>query len=499
MIQKSCKHIRNDGGKVFKRMIGAKKSLFLSFPNLFFKKDNMLCVTHDGKLISLDPRCFDFALPDNANNKVNQCIGNIVKVWEETKDSRSTQVVFCDMSVPKVNYEEYNPLTQFDVYNDIKSKLVALGVPKEEIAYIHDAKTDQQKQDLFDKVRKEEIRVLLGSTEKCGAGTNIQKKLIALHHLDTPFRPSDLEQREGRIVRQGNENETVWIYTYVTEKTFDSYSYQILENKQKFISQINHGDYSVREAEDIDEQTLNYAQVKAITSGNPKIMRKMEIEQRLGQLSSLESDYRSNRYHYQEIIVNTPKKLEEHIQHCENIKQDIVVRDIHKNDLIQIGNQKFIERKDAGALLLRVLNSEQYIGKTIGMFRGFKIVPMEKGAYMLNVKLVGKNDYKVAIGDSDVGAITRLENETDSFEKAILSSEKERAEESAKLAKVQIEVDKPFEYAAEVETLQTELSAIDAELDLNKTEAPIVLDDEAEPEKIEIEILDESEDEPEVA
>ena len=175
------------------------------------KEDNMLCVTHDGKLIALDPRCFDPSLPDNMENKVNQCIGNIYGVWERTKDIRGTQIVFCDMSVPKINYEEYNPLVNFDVYNDIKNKLVALGIPKEEIAYIHEAKTDQQKQDIFDKVRKGDIRVLLGSTEKCGAGTNIQNRLIALHHLDTPFRPSDLEQREGRIIRQGNENKTVWV------------------------------------------------------------------------------------------------------------------------------------------------------------------------------------------------------------------------------------------------------------------------------------------------
>ena len=218
------------------------------------------------------------------------------------------------MSAPKKEYEDYDPLKDFDVYNDIKRKLVTLGVPAGEVAYIHSAKTDQQKQDMFDRVRRGEIRVLIGSTEKCGAGTNIQNKLIALHHLDTPFRPSDLEQREGRIVRQDNENETVWLYTYVTEKTFDSYSYQILETKLRFISQINHGDYTVREAEDIDDTTLNYAQVKAITSGNPKIMRKMEIEQRLGQLSSLENDYRNNRYWYQEIILHTPKQLEDFIR-----------------------------------------------------------------------------------------------------------------------------------------------------------------------------------------
>ena len=461
------------------------------------KIDNMLCVTHDGKLIALDPRCYDSAIPDNPENKVNQCVGNVYKIWSESKDKRSTQIIFCDMSVPKKEYADYDPLKDFDVYNDIKHKLVTLGVPVEEVAYIHSAKTDQQKQDMFDKVRRGDIRVLIGSTEKCGAGTNIQNKLIALHHLDTPFRPSDLEQREGRIIRQGNENELVWVYTYVTQKTFDAYSYQILETKQRFISQINHGDYTVREAEDIDDATLNFAQVKAITSGNPKIMRKIEIEQRLGQLSSLEDDYRNNRYRYQEIILHTPKQLEEFIKRKENLKKDIELRDAHKMDLIQIGNQKFIERKDAGELLVRVLKSQQYVGKTIGIFRGFRMVAMENGLYMSSVKLVGANEYKIGIGDSGIGAITRLENETDSFEKAIISTEKESADEEAKLEKAKNEVDKPFEYAEEVETLQAELSAIDAELDLNKEETPIVLDNEAEP--VEIEPLDENEDEPEVA
>lgn len=460
--------------------------------------DNMLCVTHDGKMIALDPRCYDMSIPDDPANKVNQCVGNVYKIWSESKDKRSTQIIFCDMSVPKKEYEDYDPLKDFDVYNDIKRKLVTLGVPAGEVAYIHSAKTDQQKQDMFDRVRRGKIRVLIGSTEKCGAGTNIQNKLIALHHLDTPFRPSDLEQREGRIVRQGNENETVWLYTYVTEKTFDSYSYQILETKQRFISQINHGDYTVREAEDIDDTTLNYAQVKAITSGNPKIMRKMEIEQRLGQLSSLENDYRNNRYRYQEIILHTPKRLEDFIRRKENLKQDIKLRDAHKDDLIQIGKQKFAERKDAGELLVRVLKSQQYVGKTIGMFRGFRLVAMENGLYMSNVKLVGANEYKVGIGDSGIGAITRLENETDGFEKSISSTEKERADEEAKLEQAKIEVEKPFEYAEEVESLQAELSAIDAELDLNKEEAPIVLDNEAEPEKAEIEVLDETEEEVEI-
>lgn len=226
-------------------------------------------------------------------------------------------------------------------------------------------------------------------------------------------------------------------------------------------------------------------------------MRKIEIEQRLGQLSSLEDDYRNNRYRYQEIILHTPKQLEEFIKRKENLKKDIELRDAHKMDLIQIGNQKFLERKDAGELLVRVLKSQQYVGKIIGIFRGFRMVALENGLYMSSVKLVGANEYKIGIGDSGIGAITRLENETDSFEKAIISTEKESADEEAKLEKAKNEVDKPFEYAGEVESLQAELSAIDAELDLNKEETPIVLDNEAEP--VEIEPLDENEDEPEVA
>lgn len=459
-------------------------------------EDNMLCVTHDGKMIALDPRCFDSAIPDQSNSKVNSCVDNIYKIWLETAERRSTQVVFCDMSTPKKMYDDYNPEQDFDVYNDIKRKLIEYGIPEEEIAYVHEAKTDQQKQDIFDRVRSGDIRVFLGSTEKCGAGTNFQNKLIALHHLDTPYRPSDLEQREGRIVRQGNENKEVYLFTYVTRRTFDAYSYQILETKQKFISQINRGDLSVRTADDIDDATLSFAEIKAITSDNSKIKRKMEIEIRLGQLSDLEKIYRGNRYAMQTQILHTPERITEIDEKVAGLQNDLALRKEHENDLIQVGKNKYEERKDAGALLIQVVASGEYIGKTVGYMKGFAIVPQMKDGEGHNLKLVGTGSYVVHISDSDVGTISRMENCLNGFEKNIEHClDKRRAyEQDLSVAKEQ--VDQPFEQAEEVERLRNELVAIDAELDLSKQEEPIVLDEDTEA-KPDIEILDENEDEDE--
>jgi len=264
--------------------------------------DNMLKVTSDGKKLALDPRCFVPESRDEAGSKLNECAQRIHEIWTDTQEIKGTQIVFCDLSTPKARFEDYGYGTDFDAYNDLKYKLVQRGIPEQEIAYIHEANTDEQKQALFDKVNSGAVRILVGSTEKCGAGTNVQKRLVALHHLDTPYRPSDMEQREGRIIRQGNTNEKVRIFTYVTERTFDSYSYQILENKQRFISQINKGDLTVREAEDIDETTLSYAEIKAITAANPKIKRKMEVDTEIARLRVLEGQYRKNLYELQDKI-----------------------------------------------------------------------------------------------------------------------------------------------------------------------------------------------------
>lgn len=453
-------------------------------------QDNMLCVTHDGKMIALDPRCFDPTIPDDSNSKLNRCVNNIYKIWSDTAEQRSTQIVFCDMSTPKKMYGDYNPEQDFDVYNDIKRKLIECGIPENEIAYIHEAKTDQQKQDIFDRVRSGEVRVFIGSTEKCGAGTNFQNKLIALHHLDTPFRPSDLEQREGRIVRQGNTNKRVSLYTYVTKRTFDAYSYQILETKQRFISQINRGDLSVRVAEDIDDATLTFAEIKAITSDNPKIKRKMEIEMRLGQLNDLEKVYRDNRYALQTQILHTPEKIQFNDEKIKTLQNDIQLRTEHENDLIQVGKNKYEERKDAGALLIRVVASGEYVGKTIGFIKGFAIVPQPKEGEHNYVKLVGAGSHKVEISESDVGTISRLENSLSNLENNLINSQEEKENLQHNLSAAKEQVNKPFEQAEEVERLREELASIDAELDLGKQEAPIVMDEDTS-EKPVVEIIEE--------
>ncbi len=461
-------------------------------------EDNMLCVTHDGKMIALDPRCYDMTLPDNPNTKVNAVVNKIYEVWKNTAENRSTQLVFCDMSTPKKSFAEYNPAYDFDVYNDIKLKLVNLGVPEKEVAYIHEAKSDAQKESIFDGVRRGDIRVLIGSTEKCGAGTNIQDRLIALYHLDTPYRPSDLEQREGRIVRRGNMNEKVLVVTAVTRKTFDAYSYQILETKQKFISQINRGDCSVREASDIDETLFSYAEIKAITSGNPKIKRKMEIEQRLGQLSVLEREYRENRYFLQSKVQHTPERIAKLVEEIEGVKEDIALRDRHKDDTIQLGKNHYEERKDAGVVLLGAVKSDAYIGKTIGFIRGFKIVPQPRTTLGGVVNLVGaKYAYGLQLGDSDYGAILKLENVLETLEARIKNKQEEIATNEKEMADAQAAVNVPFEQAEEMESLQNELMEIDAELDLGKQETPIVLD-ETETPKEELEIIDEEEEEVEI-
>lgn len=453
-------------------------------------QDNMLCVTHDGKMIALDPRCFDSTIADNSNSKINRCVNNIYKIWSDTAEQKSTQIVFCDMSTPKKMYSEYNPEQDFDVYNDIKYKLIEHGIPEKEIAYIHEAKTDQQKQDIFDRVRNGEIRVFIGSTEKCGAGTNFQNKLIALHHLDTPFRPSDLEQREGRIVRQGNTNDTVLLYTYVTKRTFDAYSYQILETKQRFISQINRGDLSVRVAEDIDDATLSFAEIKAITSDNPKIKRKMEIEVRLGQLNDLEKVYRDNRYALQTQILHAPEKILSNDDRIKSLQNDIQLRNEHENDLIQIGKNRYEERRDAGALLIRVVASGEYIGKKIGFIKGFAIIPQPNEGNHNYVKLVGTGNYKVEISDSEVGTITRLENALNGLETNLQNSKEEKINLENNLSVAKEQINKPFEQAEEIDRLREELASIDAELDLGKQETPIVLDEDTNEKPI-VEIVEE--------
>jgi len=444
--------------------------------------DNMLKITNDGKKLALDPRCFDAFAIDDLNNKVNLCIKNVKDIWDKTKDNKSTQIIFCDLSTPKYAFEDYNPNENFDIYNDIKYKLVEMGIPQEEIRFVHEANTDLQKQSLFDEVRNGNVRVLLGSTEKCGAGTNIQDKLIALHHLDTPYRPSDLEQREGRIVRQGNSNEEVFIYTYVTERTFDSYSYQILENKQKFISQINNGSLTIREASDIDEATLSYAEIKAITTANPKIKEKMELEQEIARLRTLEGQYKSNKYYLQDqISKELPKRIAFTEDNISNLEHDIVLRDNNKTQdfSIKIGNKLFIERNEAGTTLLNIVNSNRYNNQVIGQICGFNIIPLPVDNFFENrrLQLVGQGKYVVEISTSNVGSITRIENFIKDLETRIDANKILKADLLKQLESAKSEVLKPFEHIEKINELSSRLAELDAELDLNKEETEIVIDE----------------------
>ena len=325
--------------------------------------------------------------------------------------------MFCDLSTPKVRFEDYRYGTDFDAYNDLKYKLVQKGIPSEEIAFIHDANTEEQKQKLFDNVNSGRVRVLIGSTEKCGAGTNVQKRLVALHHLDTPYRPSDMEQREGRIIRQGNTNEKVQIFTYVTERTFDSYSYQILENKQRFISQINKGDLTVREAEDIDETTLSYAEIKAITAANPKIKRKMEVDAEVARLRVLEGQYRKNLYALQDKIrKDYPEEIRKQELLIERVGKDLeMTKAIRPADPeafeISVNGKVYTDKKEGGKALMDALYSGK-VDTPVAEYCGFRISmnPMTFMATEREITLAAEGRYTLSIGESVSGNLTRLEN-----------------------------------------------------------------------------------------
>ena len=471
--------------------------------------DNMLKVTSDGKKLALDPRCFVPTSEDGEGSKLNACAQNIYEIWEDTKDIKGTQIVFCDLSTPKMRFENYTYGTDFDAYNDLKHKLVQKGIPEQEIAFIHEANTDEQKQALFDKVNAGAVRVLIGSTEKCGAGTNVQKRLVALHHLDTPYRPSDMEQREGRIIRQGNTNEKVQIFTYVMERTFDSYSYQILENKQRFISQINRGDLTIREAEDIDETTLSYAEIKAITAANPKIKRKMEVDAEVARLRVLEGQYRKNLYDLQDKIYKTyPEEIRKQELLIERIGKDLEMLKTRRPAdpeafEISVNGKVYTDKKEGGKALTDALYGGK-VGTPVAEYCGFVICmnPMSFLATEREITLAGEGQYVITIGDSASGNLTRIENFLNDLpeREKRLKSKLEQLKSDLVIAKEQ--AGKPFEQAERLKELLSEQAQLNAELNLNKREEAIVDDgDEEEDEtayralpenrKTEVDIIDE--------
>ena len=446
--------------------------------------DNMLKITNDGRNLALDQRMIDPMLPDDPNSKVNTCIDNVYRIWEEYADTKAAQLVFCDLSTPK------NDGT-FNVYDDMREKLIARGIPAEQIRFIHEATTDAQKKELFAKVRSGEVRVLLGSTQKMGAGTNVQDRLIAIHNLDCPWRPSDLEQRQGRIERQGNMFPEVKVYRYVTEQTFDAYLYQLIESKQKFISQIMTSKTPVRSAEDVDEVALSFAEVKMLATGDERFKEKMDLDIQVSKLRVLKQSYLSEHYDLEDRILKYfPQTIAEYEQRIVCYEADTALAEQHKPQ----GEEKFCpmtlrgiryaEKAAAGEMLLAICKEYPLSAPTeIGSYRGFKMEVFYDtvGAhYCLN--LCGQAKYKVELGSDPLGNLTRIENELAKLPARLEAAQTKLAETIAQLETAKVEVQKPFTFEKELKEKSERLNALNIELNLDKKD-PAVLD--AEPEQTE--------------
>ena len=448
------------------------------------EEDNMLCVTSDGRNAALDMRCVDPSAPDYPDSKVNTCVQKVFEIYKSTAENKLTQMIFSDLSTPKGG-------KQFSVYDDIKAKLIELGVKESEVTFIHDAKTDEQKEKMFSAVRRGDIRILIGSTQKMGAGTNCQTRLAALHHLDCPYRPADLQQREGRIVRQGNMNPEVQIYNYVTKQSFDSYLWQIVESKQKFISQVMSGKNPSRSMDDIDETVLNYAEVKAIATGNPLIRRKMELDLELQRLRILESQYRADRYNLEDSVLKRyPAQIAGIEQRIRGLESDIGRRNnnnVGDEFLITLGKKTFSERKDAGELLLKAVASGNYTDKTIGLYNGFEIVAQPKimitGTHVVLLK--GELTYRVELSDSDVGSIARIENAVRALDKNLADNRRELSEAQQRMESAKQQIQRPFEQEDALQMTLQELVEVNAALDVDKSDdANAVLSEKAEGEDV---------------
>ena len=434
-------------------------------------EDNMLKITNDGKKLALDQRLINPLLPDNPDSKVNVCVKNVFAIWDKTKEDRSTQLLFSDMSTPKGDGE-------FNIYDDIREKLVAMGIPKEEIAFIHEANSDKQKDELFAKVRKGDVRILLGSTQKMGAGTNVQNKLIALHDLDVPWRPADLEQRAGRIVRQGNENKEVNIYRYVTENTFDAYLWQTIENKQKFISQIMTSKTPVRVAEDVDESSLNYAEIKALATGDPKIKEKMDLDNEVTKLKMLEANYKSNRYRLEDKVAkNYPEEIARTEKLIEAVKKDISevepkAEGEEKFNSITIAGEKIIDKKLAGERLLESISKVKINeSKVIGKYRNMDLeVSYNFFTNEHNFSLNGAAKHSGELGTSADGNITRLDNALEKMPEKLNRLEEKLISTKEQLENAKEELKKPFEKADELKTKVLRLAELNKLLDMGEVE-----------------------------
>ena len=446
--------------------------------------DNMLKITNDGRKLALDQRMIDPMLPDDPDSKVNACVDNVYRIWEEHADTKATQLVFCDLSTPK------NDGT-FNVYDDMREKLIARGIPAEQIRFIHEATTDAQKKELFGKVRSGEVRVLFGSTPKMGAGTNVQDRLIAIHNLDCPWRPSDLEQRQGRIERQGNMFPEVEVYRYVTEQTFDAYLYQLVESKQKFISQIMTSKSPVRSAEDVDEVALSFAEVKMLATGDARFKEKMDLDIQVSKLRVLKQSYLSEHYDLEDRVMKYyPQTIKEYEERIAGYENDAALAEQHKPQ----GEDKFCpmtlkgvtytEKADAGEMLLAICKEYPMSAPTeIGSYRGFRMeiyYDTVNAHYCMN--LCGKAKHKVDLGADALGNLTRIENELSKLPARLEAAKTKKAETIAQLETAKEEIKKPFAFEDELKEKTERLNALNIELNLNEKDTSVM---DTEPEQTE--------------
>ena len=440
--------------------------------------DNMLKITNDGRKLALDQRLTDDLLPDDPESKVNLCLDNIHRIWESSSEQKSTQLVFCDLSTPHGD-------GKFNVYDDLKAKLIRMGIPEAEIAFIHDAKTEAQKAALFTNVRAGNVRILLGSTAKMGAGTNVQKRLIAEHHLDIPWRPSDIEQREGRILRQGNENKRVDIFRYVTENTFDSYMWQTIENKQKFISQIMTSKSPVRSCEDVDETALSYAEIKALATGNPHIKEKMDLEIEVSRLKLVKANYLSQKYTLEDsLLKHYPREIRLAHERIKGYEADIALYQRHKTEefpgMVLCGIS-YAEKKDAGATIIEICKAQTSPeAKEIGSYRGFALLlSFDTMSKVFRMTLRGSLSHTIELGSDIHGNIQRMENILEAFPMRLSACEKVLDTLKEQMENAKSEVEKPFAQEQELSEKTARLAELDALLNIDKRENDVL---DAEPE-----------------
>ncbi|EEC57278.1 helicase C-terminal domain protein [[Bacteroides] pectinophilus ATCC 43243] len=450
-------------------------------------EDNMLKITNDGRKLALDQRLLNDMLPDEENSKAATCVEKAYEIWENTKEQKSAQLIFCDLSTPKGD-------GTFNVYEDIKNKLMEKGVPEQEIAFIHDANTELRKAELFAKVRSGQVRFLLGSTAKMGAGTNVQDRLIALHHLDVPWRPSDIEQQEGRILRQGNQNDKVKIFRYVTEGTFDSYSWQLIENKQKFIGQIMTSKSPVRSCEDVDEAALSYAEVKALATGNPYIKEKMDLDIQVSKLKLMKANHTSQKYRLEDNITqHYPHQIAIFKERIEGFTADMEKYAKNKPEdkeqfFMQVGGKPYTDKKEAGTAIIAMCKEIKGINASadVGEYLGFKLnVTFDSfnNKFVMNVK--GAMSHPMEVGTDPLGNITRINNALEAMPIQLEEAQTKLSNVEHQLETAKAEVDKPFPQEAELSEKLERLAELNALLNMDeKGDDAIGMDDEAtEPEK----------------